>query len=113
MKRANEEVEILEAEFERSRRWFTKNSDIWTKMGERERRMGYGDDHGWRAYAHSQAAIYANLARECETLWKKLPQLVIEDEIADAKKAKKEEEERERNAEEEPDYEEDYLAEVL
>ncbi|KAF8144372.1 hypothetical protein K438DRAFT_2102464 [Mycena galopus ATCC 62051] len=40
MKRANEEVEILEAEFERSRRWFTKNSDIWTKMGETERRTG-------------------------------------------------------------------------
>ncbi|KAF8147526.1 hypothetical protein K438DRAFT_2090107 [Mycena galopus ATCC 62051] len=84
---------------------------------------GYSDDQGWRAYAHRQAAIYVNLARKCETLWKKLPQLVINDEIADAKKAKKEEEEQERNAKEEPDYEpaaaeevwvqEDYLAEVL
>ncbi|KAF8174422.1 hypothetical protein K438DRAFT_2023128 [Mycena galopus ATCC 62051] len=113
MKQANEEVEILDAEFECLRRWFTKNSEIWTKMAETEKRTGYSDDQGWRAYAHWQAAIYANLARECKTLWKKLPQLVIDDEIADAKKAKKEEEERERNAEEEPDYEEDYLAEVL
>ncbi|KAF7366252.1 hypothetical protein MVEN_00502800 [Mycena venus] len=95
MKRANEEVEILEAEFERSRRWFTKNSEIWTEMAETEKRRVYGDDQGWRAYAHRQAAIYTNLAHECETLWNKLPQLVIEDEIAEAKKAKKEEEERE------------------
>jgi hypothetical protein len=40
MKRANEEVEILEAEFERSSGWFLKNSENWTKMAERERRAG-------------------------------------------------------------------------
>ncbi|KAJ6607947.1 hypothetical protein B0H10DRAFT_1816781 [Mycena sp. CBHHK59/15] len=40
MKRANEEVEILEAEFERSRRWFTKNSEIWMEMAETEKRRG-------------------------------------------------------------------------
>ncbi|KAJ7826570.1 hypothetical protein B0H14DRAFT_2595735 [Mycena olivaceomarginata] len=105
MKRANEEVEILEAEFERSSRWFLKNSENWTKMAERERRADYVDNQGWRAYAHKQAIIYADLARECETLWKKLPQLVMEDEIADAKKTKKDEEERELDAMEEPDYE--------
>ncbi|KAJ7898175.1 hypothetical protein B0H14DRAFT_3424537 [Mycena olivaceomarginata] len=109
MKRANEEVEILEAEFEHSSWWFLKNSENWTKMAERERRADYVDNQGWRAYAHKQAIIYADLAHECETLWKKLPQLVVEDEIADAKKAKKDEEEREIDAMEEPDYEEDYL----
>jgi hypothetical protein len=40
MKRANEEVEILEIEFERSIRWFLKNSENWTTMAERERRAG-------------------------------------------------------------------------
>jgi hypothetical protein len=35
--------------------------------------LAYGDDQGWRAYAHRQVVIYANLARECETLWNKLP----------------------------------------
>ncbi|KAF8135927.1 hypothetical protein K438DRAFT_1738568 [Mycena galopus ATCC 62051] len=40
MKRANEEVEILDAEFERARRWFTKNSEIWTKMAETEKKTG-------------------------------------------------------------------------
>ncbi|KAJ7840097.1 hypothetical protein B0H14DRAFT_2587662 [Mycena olivaceomarginata] len=105
MKRANEEVEILEVEFERSIRWFLKNSENWTTMAERERRADYVDNQGWRAYAHKQAIIYADLARECETLRKKLPQLVMEDEIADAKKAKKDEEERELDAMEEPDYE--------
>ncbi|KAF8188607.1 hypothetical protein K438DRAFT_1833807 [Mycena galopus ATCC 62051] len=104
MKRANEEVEILEAEFARSRRWFLKNSENWTKMAEREKRGGMAP------YAHKQASIYADLARECEMLWKKLPQLVVDDEIAEAKKAKKDEEEREVDAMEEPDYEvRDYL----
>jgi hypothetical protein len=65
----------------------------------------YVDNQGWRAYTHKQAIIYAGLARECETLWKKLLQLVMEDEIADAKKAKKDEEERELDVMEEPDYE--------
>ncbi|KAF8185780.1 hypothetical protein K438DRAFT_1765569 [Mycena galopus ATCC 62051] len=105
MKRANEEVEILEAEFARSRRWFLRNSENWTKMAEREKRGDYVDNQGWRAYAHKQAIIYAALARECEMLWKKLPQLVVDDEIAEAKKAKKDEEEREVDAMEEPDYE--------
>ncbi|KAF8143056.1 hypothetical protein K438DRAFT_2111109 [Mycena galopus ATCC 62051] len=105
MKRANEEVEILEAEFARSRQWFLKNSENWTKMAEREKREDYVDNQGWRAYPHKQASIYADLARECEMLWKKLPQLVVDDEIAEAKKAKKDEEEREVDAMEEPDYE--------
>ncbi|KAF8147596.1 hypothetical protein K438DRAFT_2027687 [Mycena galopus ATCC 62051] len=109
MKRANEEVEILEAEFARSRQWFLKNSENWTKMAEREKRGDYVNNQGWLAYAHKQAIIYADLAHECEMLWKKLLQLVVDDEIAEAKKAKKDEEEREVDAMEEPDYEEDYL----
>ncbi|KAF8179970.1 hypothetical protein K438DRAFT_1768625 [Mycena galopus ATCC 62051] len=178
MKRAKEEVEILEAEFRCSRQWFTYNSEIWTKMAEREKRADYGDHQGWPAYAHkpvgpspvavtataviltavfldfkhltgrdgrqdglpvstavtavvqravgggkeystgrarhpfdgcrrtvaTPGVIYANLACECEVLWDKLPQLVVEDEIVDAKKAKKDEEEREADATEEPDY---------
>ncbi|KAF8181906.1 hypothetical protein K438DRAFT_1767633 [Mycena galopus ATCC 62051] len=96
MKWANEEVEILKAEFECSRRWFMKNGDIWMKIAEAEKKMGYNNDHGWRAYAHKQVVIYVNLVCKHETLWKKLPPLVIEDEIADVKKAKKEEEEREQ-----------------
>ncbi|KAF8127306.1 hypothetical protein K438DRAFT_1790045 [Mycena galopus ATCC 62051] len=104
MKRAKEEVEILEAEFQCSRQWFIYNSEIWTKMAEREKRADYGDDQGWPAYAHKPGVIYANLACECEVLWNKLPQLVVEDEIIDVKKAKKDEEEWEADATEEPDY---------
>ena len=57
----------------------------------------YYDDHGWRAYAHKQAVIYENLARECKTQYELLPKLVAKDELDEANKAQKDEEERERD----------------
>ncbi|KAJ7836773.1 hypothetical protein B0H14DRAFT_2362740 [Mycena olivaceomarginata] len=122
MKRAKEEIEILEEEFKRAKWWFTQTSEIWTKMAGMEKRGGtspfhctsaapltggpvdYHDDQGWRAYAYRQAAIYEDLAHQSEAEWVKLPQLIAQDAIAEANKAKEDEEERERDSREEPDY---------
>jgi hypothetical protein len=122
MKRAKEEIKILEEEFKHAKWWFTQTSEIWTKMAGMEKRGGkspfhctsaapltgrpvdYHDDQGWRVYAYRQAAIYEDLAHQCETEWVKLPQLVAQDAIAEANKAKEDEEERERDSREEPDY---------
>ncbi|KAJ7789810.1 hypothetical protein B0H14DRAFT_2626823 [Mycena olivaceomarginata] len=104
MKRAKEEIEILEEEFKRAKRWFTQTSEIWTKMAGMEKRGDYHDDQGWRAYAYRQAAIYEDLAHQSEAEWVKLPQLIAQDAIAEANKAKEDEEERERDSREEPDY---------
>ncbi|KAJ7747582.1 hypothetical protein B0H14DRAFT_3514007 [Mycena olivaceomarginata] len=112
MKRAKEEIEILEEEFKRAKRWFTQTSEIWTKMAGMEKRGDYHDDQGWRAYAYRQAAIYEDLAHQSKAEWVKLPQLIAQDAIAEANKAKEDEEERERDSREEPDYKEDYLVVV-
>ncbi|KAJ7840970.1 hypothetical protein B0H14DRAFT_2587184 [Mycena olivaceomarginata] len=111
MKRAKEEIKILE-EFKHAKWWFMQTSKIRMTMAGMEKRGDYHDDQGWRAYAYRQAAIYEDLAHQCETEWVKLPQLIAEDAIAEANKAKEDEEEREWDSREEPDYKEDYLVVV-
>lgn len=53
-----EEVEILEAEITRCRRWFTKMAGVWRKLAIESQKPGYA------AYAHEKADIFLRRASE-------------------------------------------------
>ncbi len=55
-----EEVEILEAELERTRRFFSWMSSIWTQLTAGPSKPGYAE------YAHEKADMHATRAKECK-----------------------------------------------
>lgn len=64
--RAQEEKEILEAEFGRTIRSFTKMSDVWSKLATKN-----ASKHSNTAYAQKQAALYHALAEDCRKMYNK------------------------------------------
>ena len=64
--RAQEEKEILEAEFCRTIRSFTKMSDVWSKLATKN-----ASKHSNAAYARKQAALYHALAEDCRKTYNK------------------------------------------
>ncbi|KAF7371877.1 hypothetical protein MVEN_00044900 [Mycena venus] len=100
LERAIEEVEILDAEFERAITWFAKTSEIWTKLALETSSIDLGitfssgpNDYnpsvgGWQAYAHKQAAIYLELRVGCEQAKAGLAGMVKQDLEKENKKAK-------------------------
>lgn len=57
--RFREEVEILEAEFERTVLSHTRMADVWTQLADAS------SGPGAEAYAHKKACMYRGLANEC------------------------------------------------
>ena len=57
--RVREEVEILEAEFERTVLSHTRMADVWTQLA------GAASGPGAAAYAHKKTCMYRGLAKEC------------------------------------------------
>ncbi|KAF7337388.1 hypothetical protein MSAN_02264900 [Mycena sanguinolenta] len=99
LERAIEEVEILDAEFERAIIWFGKTSEIWTKLALETGSMDLGiafssgpNDYnpsvgGWQAYAHKQAAMYLELRVGCEQAKADLEGMIKQDSEKENKKA--------------------------
>ena len=100
LERAIEEVEILDAEFERAITWFGKTSEIWTKLALETGSINLGiafssgpNDYnpsvgGWQAYAHKQAAMYLELRVSCEQAKAGLEGIINQDLEKENKKAK-------------------------
>jgi hypothetical protein len=65
--RYKEEQEILEAEYERTRTWFTKTADNWSSITDNS--IGHSD--GWVAFAKERSAMYCALANQCVVEWEK------------------------------------------
>jgi len=63
--RAREEMEILKAEFDRTKRSFTRMSDVWTMLAKD------ANFNSSAAYAHKQASLYCALAEDCRTMYEK------------------------------------------
>jgi hypothetical protein len=61
--RFREEVEILEAEFERTMVSFNRMSDVWTELASR------ATGPGSAAYAQRKAVMYRGLAEECKQVY--------------------------------------------
>jgi len=66
--RAREEKEILEAEFNRTIKSFTKMSNVWTALATKNVTT---TSHSNAAYAHKQAALYHTLAEDCKETYDK------------------------------------------
>ena len=64
--RAQEEKEILHAEFQCMIQSFDKMSDIWTKLAAEN-----ASKHSNAAYACKQAALYLALAEDCRKIYNK------------------------------------------
>jgi hypothetical protein len=64
--RAREELEILKAEFERTKLSFTKMSDVWTTLAAKDATC-----RSSAAYAHKQASLYDALAEDCRKMYDK------------------------------------------
>lgn len=63
--RLREELEILEEEFRRTYKSFTRMNEVWQELAIlQENRRGYP------AYAWRQADIYSKFANECLFYWK-------------------------------------------
>ena len=60
--RFREEVEILEAEFERTITSFSRMSDVWSQL------TNSVTGPGSAAYAHRKAVMYHGLEEECRPL---------------------------------------------
>nr|GAT45633.1 predicted protein [Mycena chlorophos] len=85
--RMDEELEILEAEFSRSIRSFSKMRDVWTAMAEQKNLVPDNPDElGWRAYAFRQAAMYERLRAECVEAQTEAPILAAKDLEAEDRK---------------------------
>jgi hypothetical protein len=71
--RYNEEVEILNEEFQRTHASFTRMNTIWKTIGNRQYAL-HGDDfqlaNGYRAFAYRQAAMYEKLACNTAVNWR-------------------------------------------
>jgi hypothetical protein len=63
--RSREEKDLLEEEFERTQASFDLMAAIWTELARRPERTP-----GSAAYAYKQAAMYQELAKECDE-WRK------------------------------------------
>jgi hypothetical protein len=63
---AQEEKEILEAEFEHTILSFTKMGEVWTTLAIKNAR-----NHSNTVYAHRQAALYQALADNCRKTYDK------------------------------------------
>lgn len=70
--RAREEMEILKAEFDRTRLSFTKMSDVWTTLAAKNATC-----HSNAAYAYNQASLYCALAEDCGKMYDKAIALQI------------------------------------
>lgn len=72
--RYQEEVEILNEEFQRTHTTFTRMNSIWKIIGEKQSDLYKGSIRlagGYRAFAFQQAAMYEKLADNALANWKK------------------------------------------
>ncbi len=58
-----EEVEILDAELERTAAWFAKMSDLWRELSNTE----ISSKRGYSEYAHQKADMHARRSAETRT----------------------------------------------
>ena len=63
--RALEEKEILECEFQRVQRSFSKMADVWKALAKQDTRSGY------HSYAYRQASMHVALNTHCQDLYLK------------------------------------------
>lgn len=59
-------MEILKAEFDRTKLSFTKMSDVWTTLAAKNATC-----HSNAAYTHNQASLYCALAEDCGKMYDK------------------------------------------
>lgn len=61
--RFQEEVEILEAEFERTIKSHGRMAEVWTELA------GHCSNLGAAAYAHKKVAMYSQLQNDCKSAY--------------------------------------------
>lgn len=66
VERFREEIEILEEEFSRTHRAFSKQAQVWEELSIKKQGLGFS------CYANRQAAISDRLALDCQEEWRTL-----------------------------------------